>query len=177
MIQALSLSLWMDWKAVLPGQRPQGRIMLPCIPVFLSLDLSVIFLHLIFYTSPCLLAGIVHAKTNSKRLRVCSFLLLLFCFVVAFLPQVPKETSKYKGKKAMLRIRVKTKQKRQKGKKKKKIIIKEVSNGPGELSSRGLGFLQNKFRYMFVCLHFQIGAVCARSEEKNKSNANFRECV
>lgn len=119
MIQALSLSLWVDWKAVLPGQGPQGRIMLPCTPVFPCLDLSVIFLPLIFHTSPCLLAGLVHAKTNGKCLRVCSFLLLLFCFVAAFLPQVPKETSKYKGKKAMLRVRVKTKQKdRREGKKK-----------------------------------------------------------
>lgn len=73
----------------------------------------------------------------------------------------------------MLRTRVKAKQK---GREKKNIEgrIKECSGGPAELSSRGLGFLQRKFRYMFVCLHFQIGAVGARSEEKNKSNANFR---
>jgi len=35
----------------------------------------------------------------------------LFCFVVAFLPEVPKEISEYKGKKAILRVRVKVKQK------------------------------------------------------------------
>lgn len=123
MIQALSLagrlSLWINWKVVLPGQRPRGRIMLPCAPVFLSLDFSVIFLPLVFHTPPCLLAGLAHAKTNGECLRVCSFLLLLFCFVVAFLPQVPKETSKYKGKKAILRIRVKAKQK-DRGEKKRK---------------------------------------------------------
>lgn len=57
---------------------------------------------------------------------------------------------------------------------KKKKGIKEASDGPWELSSRGLDFLQRKFRYMFVRFFaFQIGAVCAHSE-KNKSNANFR---
>lgn len=68
-------------------------------------------------------------KTNCKCLRVCSFL-LLFCFVVAFLPQVPKETSKYKGKKAILRIRVKAKQKDrgEKKKEKEKKIVMALGN-------------------------------------------------
>jgi len=66
-------------------------------------------------------------------------------------------------------IKVKPKDRR-----KKKIRRKETSYGPRELSSRGLGFLQRKFRFMFISLHFQIGALCAHSEEKNKSNANFR---
>lgn len=67
---------------------------------------------------------------------------VLLCLVTAFLPHIPKETSKYEGKKAMLRTRVKAKQKGREG---KKIYIerriKESSGGPAELSSRGLGFL------------------------------------
>lgn len=99
--------------------------------------------------------------------------LLLFCFVffTVFLSYIPKETSKYKGKKAILRTRMKAKQK-SRGKKNTERRLKESIGGPAELSSRGLGFLQRKLRYMFVCLHFQIGAVGAHSEE-NKSNANF----
>lgn len=56
----------------------------------------------------------------------------------------------------MLRTRVKAKQK---GREEKIYIerrIKESSGGPAELSSRGLGFLQRKFRDMFVCI-FRLG--------------------
>lgn len=42
---------------------------------------------------------------------------VLLCLVTAFLPHIPKETSKYEGKKAMLRTRVKAKQKGREGKK------------------------------------------------------------
>lgn len=102
----------------------------------------------------------------------------LFIFVVVvlfcccFSSSSPQRNIKVQRKESNTENKSESQTKRQRGKKKGR--IKEASDGPGELSSRGLGFLQRKFRYMFVCLHFQIGPVCAHSEEKNKSNANFR---
>lgn len=52
----------------------------------------------------------------------------------------------------------------------KKKGIKEASDGPGELSSRGLDFLQRKFRYMFVHLFAfpNWGCLCAFRGEEQK---------
>lgn len=112
---------------------------------------------------------------NSLEVVFFSFLLLLFCFVLLllFFLTSPKKHQSTKERKQCWEQEWKP---NKKAERKKNIEgrIKECSGGPAELSSRGLGFLQRKFRYMFVCLHFQIGAVGAGSEEKNKSNANFR---
>lgn len=136
-------------------------------------------LYILGIPPSCLLAGIVNVNTNCKCLGIflgvvfffSFFVVVLLCFFTVFLSYIPKETSKCKGKKAILRTRMKARQK-SRGKKNTERRLKESIGGPAELSSRGLGFLQRKLRYMFVCLHFQIGAVGAHSEE-NKSNANF----